>query len=404
MSTAHLIKSFYIYNMICLLVSLFVVSRLSRKLQWSLNRTIMYIILLYINFPVLKNAIYNPTLTDISAFSGGILVLYFFINNNFKLLIISVFAMAFTWPSMLISSMPLILFRNLSLQEVDLKNKEIKSQNYPVFFFSVAVTLLVLYLYHSGYHPSNVSANSINKSLIISSFLMLFAYLYLSLRHFTFSKSLLFKDCYSYRELIFRIIVCLTLYLSVHFIIAYYESGVPATLTMWSYIKAIYFSSIVNPGTFLVSHIMKFGPGILLLIIFWRKVVSLIHSHGLGLVLFSVIALLMFVGPESREFINLWPFFAFLACSVIQEQYLTPSSIVKVLILALVTSRFWLSVNIAPWDASALSNLMKFPAQLFFMNSGPWMSNRMYLVFLMYIIVFSIAIYSIFCSNSVGES
>jgi hypothetical protein len=55
--------------------------------------------------------------------------------------------------------------------------------------------------------------------------------------------------------------------------------------------------------------------------------------------------------------------------------------------LTIIFAKFWLKMNISPWDENDLEGLLEFPKQMLFMHYGPWMSWPMLFVHLPIIIL-----------------
>jgi hypothetical protein len=136
--------------------------------------------------------------------------------------------------------------------------------------------------------------------------------------------------------------------------------------------------SLVNPFANLVSHIMYYGPIICVIILLWKKIVNISKETGLAFPLILFLYVMMAVGTESRQSINALPIFVILATEALNEVKVSWRFVYGFVFLSLLTSRFWLKINIAPWG---LNDFMNFPQQMYFMSQGPWMSTQSYRFF-----------------------
>jgi hypothetical protein len=134
--------------------------------------------------------------------------------------------------------------------------------------------------------------------------------------------------------------------------------------------------AVKKPFLFGIAHVVYYGPIVLLALLRWRRVCGGLHVYGPGLVLCVSANLLLSLHCESRFVI---PWFPVLVLGVVKAmedvRWRAPHYAVFVL-LALVFSKCWLQLGGMP-DSSHPG---EFPAQLFFMNLGPWMSGQMYVV------------------------
>ena len=93
------------------------------------------------------------------------------------------------------------------------------------------------------------------------------------------------------------------------------------------------------------------------------------HEKGLGpafLVLFAVLFVLP--RPESRQSLDLFPFFAIFTAKAIDRVRWNGVWLALFAVLSIFSSKVWLNLNGAP-DFS-----------LYFMNFGPWMPKRYYIL------------------------
>ena len=156
--------------------------------------------------------------------------------------------------------------------------------------------------------------------------------------------------------------------------------------------------SAVKPLVFLVSHPMYFGPAFLLLVFYWKPFTRIVRGHGVGLVLVVLMGIFTSLTPESRQsapsyFVAL-PFLALLV-----DRLALPRRFWWFFAaLALASTRIWMRMGLPAYDDQ---RYLHFPFQNFFMNLGPWMSNRMYLLQGVVVLISAVLLYV--CARSAVE-
>jgi len=131
--------------------------------------------------------------------------------------------------------------------------------------------------------------------------------------------------------------------------------------------------SVMAPAQFLVAHLIYFGPVVLLLLGSWRLVQARVAQAGLGMVVMLGLAIVLSIDSESRHLSNLWP----MVVPFVAQEWdgrLTSRQLTMLVMTALLFSKVWLIIG-AP-----SSPIPQYPAQLYFMNQGPWMTAQSYVV------------------------
>jgi len=153
-------------------------------------------------------------------------------------------------------------------------------------------------------------------------------------------------------------------------------------------------SCIALPLVFVVAHVWYFGPVFLLYILRWRDVVTAIKSLGTGLALVAVLQFILLLDSESRREIVLLPFVGLFLVKAINLRRFRPPFYWMLVFLSLAFSRVWLPLKIdAPWTGPDFDPFA-FPWQWFFMNLGPWLIDRVYVIGTAILLVAMIVIWS----------
>lgn len=399
-TTSGVIHAFEIYNSILIFLSAIFLWLIAKHFRWKLSVLFVGYAAVFFNFAILKWSVYYPTLADVTAFFLGIATFYFYLKNRVVCLIITTIAASFTFPTMLYAALPLIIFPckhyNTNV------TSSFKTKGMLVGIFSLFLVVLAFCITPSTGDIRHGFLATINVSLLPISIICLLAY-------FSFSLYYLFDLNYIWTNIksnifLLRIVLAFTLVIVIHFCVNTFSSHAvlshsPPSIA--SYILLIFQMALVRPFTSIVSHIMFFGPGILLVIFLWRKMAEVIKEHGFGMILFICFYILVGVDPESRHLINAVPVFMILACETLNRRGISWKFTYFFVIISLIISRFWVVINYVTWPSSTViakgfskGILLKFPMQMLFMNSGPWLSDSMYWIFLAVVILTAICIFS----------
>lgn len=373
-STPRVIHAFYLFNVGLLVVAVGLLFLIGRHYKW---RKLIYYLgfsALFFNYPVLTNLSYNPTLTDVSGYVLGLGIFYAYIKDRFALLVALSFLCCFVWPTMLYGALPLIMLGKIRV----ISRRPSLHSHLLALLAAVSLIALAGYLYASGLRQSPGTTVFKNEILPLSVILFI-AYIYLGLKQMI--------DVPAYLQALkhikgFRVIVGILLYVSVKAIVFHFSDGTPGPLTITSYLGLFTQASLSNPLINVVAHAMHYGPFCLIAILLWPRIAAQAKAEGLGLCVFVTLFAFLSIGSESRQFLNAWPAFAMLTCQALsqmsEEGKVDWWFTYAVAGMALILSRFWLTINIGPWTG----NFQEFPDQMLYMYSGPWISHQMYGVFL----------------------
>jgi hypothetical protein len=337
---------------------------------------------LFLNFAVLKQAFYYPVLTDIPAFALGLLLLYFFLKNNVWALFLVTLAAAFTWPMIACAGVLFLLF----------PRKPIKAMDTNGGLFSIIVAGLVTIIYCGsavyfyfirgwttvGYGEENVIDGVVYLSLALAMF-MLFLAIRELLRKISFDS--LLTELKSFGRV--RVILAtLIIVLEIIFVLTPSarvgdSSGETHIATMHALLLAgIALTSIAKPLITFVSHVVYFGPIIILLAFKWKSFSEEVRRYGVGLI--AVIVMSVFVGmdPESRHSIGAFPIFVPFLVKAIDRCGLRSSICWIFGGTALLFSKVWFGINSASKSLTPLG----IGFQSYFMNHGCYMTLYSYVL------------------------
>lgn len=379
---ATVIAAFRVYNLSLILLACLVWILVANLLGISIRGKWLGFAALFVNFAILKQAFYYPVLTDIPAFVLGLLTLYFFLKNNVWALFLITLVAAFTWPMIVCTGVLFLLFPRKPIKAIDTKPS----------LFSIIIAGLVTAIYCGsavyfyfilgwttlGYGEENVIDSVVYLSLALSMFL-LFRAIQVLLRKLSFNS--LFLELRRF-EPVRVILAALIIVIEIIFVLtpsvrAGQSSGESHIGTMHLLLVAmISLLSIAKPLITFLSHVVYFGPIIILLALTWKAFSEEVRRYGVGLI--SAILLSVFAGmdSESRHSIGAFPVFVpFLVkatdrCGWRSYIYWIFGGI------AFLFSKVWFDINSASKSATPLGIAL----QSYFMNHGPYMSVYSYLL------------------------
>lgn len=370
----RVIHAFYLFNVTLLIIAVGLLVLIGRHYKWRIPLYFLGFIALFFNYPVLTNLSYNPTLTDISGYVLGLAIFYAYIKNRFALLVALGFLCCFVWPTMLYGVLPMVMLGRASITN---RRPSIHS-HLLALLVAMALLALAVYLYWDGLRQTP-GTTVFNKQILPLSVLLFITYIYLAL------KPMIDVPAYLQASRHIKavpVVVGVCLYISVKIIVFYFSDRTPGPLTIASYLGLFTQASLSNPLVNVIAHAMHYGPFYMICILIWPRVAAQAKAHGLGLSVFIALFAFLSIGSESRQFINAWPAFAMLTCQALnqlgQDYKIDWWFTYAVAGMALILSRFWLTINVGSWTG----DFQNFPDQMLFMYSGPWISHQMYGVFL----------------------
>jgi hypothetical protein len=327
---------------------------------------------LFFNYAILKDSSYMPVRADSIGFALGLLMLYAYLANKKILLHLLTFLGAFTWSSMLFLGSLLILFPTHPNVE------PVKSRSLPYYmhFLIALLPTLAAFIYMIKIVPGDLDPNNMGEpieALRQLSAILAASYIFLGL-----SELLNYRPFYS-RKYLMSFFLKGSFYLSLLFLIGLQllpnllapESGNPMTLGNILYLVIL--TSILQPGIFLVSHVVYWGPFFILAVLLWKPVCRIIHGHGLGITLWMVLGLIESLDSESRHLMIVFPLLIPFVVKVLEGFSWNKQKILYLMIISLLSSKFWLQIG------EIGGRHREFPTQYLYMSHGPWMSDTMYI-------------------------
>lgn len=380
--TEHYIYiAFQILNLASIVISCYFFKQMLILFKISLKNQVLAFMLLLFNFGIIKYPFYLPVMTDTFALMLSTGLLYFYLKNNIKGIIICTILLAFTWPMGYYQGLILIAFPICILPFTPaLKWQKTLIYGISIFYIS-ALSIYLIFIEKKDLTVDfvmRIDRNLLPFSLLGIAFLyFFFAKIFLNKTLFDIS---LFLKKINYK----RLLMSFSLFVLVYIIIkTLHPNPNPRYTTEQTLLDPVVYS-LIRPIISIVADTSYFGIIVCLLLLFWSSFCKIISQMGWGLVAAFGLNLFLFgITPQSRHLINILPWVIIFLVKVLNKYSFSTSFYVVAGLLSFAASKVWLLLNI--YEGNATGNIdkngsMGFPDQILWMNIGPWMSEQMYYV------------------------
>ena len=253
------------------------------KRQWKEHQEFIAFCLIFLNYPIIKFSIYYPVLTDVGAWFFGLLIAILWMIGLKIALGISILAGSFTFPSIMQSSLPLLVFNRTRIAtDGPMQKMSTLVIKYGKWVLTILFAIFVIQNYMldaEGNFPwASRFTNKINQSLVIFSIPLAIAYFY-----FYFSKLVSDRINIKKAALQFSVVglaTAIIIYIIQHWILDTYATS--AGYSLMNYLRNVVIFAIINPLNFLVAHSTYFGLLILMIFFFFKDFTTEVKNHGPG--------------------------------------------------------------------------------------------------------------------------
>ena len=360
----NIIRGFELYNLTLILITIYVWSLISYELKLGIKGKWLGFLALYINFPLAKLNYYYPVSTDTSAFALGIILLYCFLKDNRIGVLFVTIAGAFTWPTMIYYGIILYLLPRREIMHSPAKS----CLDVTLAISSTAIVLSgIVYFYFIKHSDILSSVVPLVDKAVYLSIAVVILYVFFSLRPI-FDYDQLYNPKHLTKINTKRLIVISVAFVSIR-MLQYFLAG-PGGGGHLKILELTCMLPIQRPFIFYLSHVIYYGPIILLTCLLWNRICRIIHQFGIGLTLFVLMNIMLSLNSESRFLIPFFPFVVALTVKSTEELRWKSSYYWSFAILCFLYSKVWLGINAGNAGPSKI---------LYFMNFGPWMSNVMFI-------------------------
>lgn len=356
-----MVKAFYIYNVLIIMSATIALGLIAKLRNWKQPIWIIAFSGLFLNYGILKMSVYYTILTDYTAFALGIWMLYFYLSQKKLGLIIITLVGAFTYPTMLISGLILLLFPKKPLATPE--NSSFVSLTLNIapsrILLSVGIAFIVcLFAMYSlkTVHPSEFSSSyrtiyagvigqipSIHSTLI-GSISLLCLFLYFTFGIIPFIKKQITAEI-TFQRIYLALMTAGLVLLAKHVLI---NPALHPLLTLLPYLNYSYGGTLINPLIFFVAHFVYYGPILLLIVFHWNKIVAIAYEEGFGITALLFLYFFLAVGPESRQYFNELGIFVFFICEFLNKKNVSLFFSGWMILLSIAVSKCWFLINSHP--------------------------------------------------------
>ena len=401
-TTQNVVLAFQIINLTSLFLTTYYFKKIMILFRVSLKNQLLAYALLIINFYFLKYTFYLPVMTDNVALALSTMLLYFYLTRNILGLIICTFISAFTWQLAFYHG---LIFITIPFSALKFSAFKSIHKSLIKFFFASLFGFFCIYLIYVKKMDITLElVAKINRTYINVSILGI-ATLYYYFAFFILNKNLYNIKSFFSNLKISNILITFLL-LGSTIAITYILNPTPNRFyPLDKMLTGIVTTALIWPLHTIVSHTAFWGVLILLLIIFWSDFSKLVSQLGWGIVLSLSLNIFIFgIIPETRCLTNLLPWIVIFLVKAINKYSFSNFFYIVVGIISVVASKIWLPLNYrGQYKSMQLdkNGSMGFPDQKLWLNIGPWMSEYMYCVqgililvalFILFIILYKIKI------------
>jgi len=357
---------------------------------------------LVVNFAVLKSGSYYPVVTDHVALGLGALSLYLWLRGATVWLAVCVVVASFTWPMHLAIGALLLLFpppgdARSALEASRLEGP--RSWRPPPFGLAVgtivglaAVTALLVFELQGYRQVEGTERLPLFPLSAAVTGLYVFAVIAFLLPRGGIAELIRILRSLQPRRLV----------LAVGIVVGVLVAGALLTrregFVTQQLFKDAFWSSTLDPGLFLVVLIGYFGPLLLFLYADLPRVAADAWRLGPGMAGVLGIALLGALLTQPRAITNTLPFLVLAGVLAARRNYpFTARNLLVFLAASVLASRVWLHIG------SFGDQILRFPAQRYFMVTGTWTTPEMYALQLGVLVIIALTLWFIARSGRRGD-
>ena len=377
-----IVRAFLALNVALLVVGAWLWGGIARELDLSDRGFFVGAIALFSSFAAIKQAIFLPVLTDISALTFGLLIFLLYLREATLGLAIAAFFGGFTWPVLLPLSLPLLLWPRpvaavASIRPVLDRNERSEHLAWGGWLAAiVAAPLIGLLLFLFILKGRRIEG----MGPVIPAYVPLFPVSVVALAllaFFALREVVRGVDWIYIRESVRNLrprslLITVALVVASKMVLREIASPLnPPFLSIRTFLAMLAFTPATRPLITVVAHVAYLGPWILLLVMYWPQVCRAARALGPGLVAFVAISVVLGLLPESRQSLFSVPAFVALFAVATDRERWSRALLWGFAVASIILSKFWLTIG--PADGSDLSQL-----RLYFINHGPYMDNAAY--------------------------
>jgi len=365
------------FNLFSIVLSLYYFYKIVKFKKYKDSTIMLGFCFLFVNFFILKFSNYYPVLLDVFGFTSGIIIFYYYIVNKKIAFFVSLFLSLFIFPTTIFVLISLIASTLVVFSEKGL-NIEKNLIKYRVFLFAAIVFTILSFVYIFIFQNYNFKSTQFELHLVPLTIVLLFTLIFHILKPLLllFDK-ITFNTRFHYSALFFIPVLLLLLFNLISKNLSIHYNG-PEVLSPLNFIFNLFYQSLSFPLKFLISHFIYYGLFVIIFLLFHKHFFTHIKQSNSFNKIITVVFILLSMGTETRQFIQLFPFFVFIFLDSIDKYKFNMKFLIAIFVFQLIWSRFWYSINTSEGflaNAFPGPNFMGFPAQSYFQFHGPWLST-----------------------------
>ena len=358
----NIVRFFTVYDVLLLAFGAWLWADLSLRAKFSATSRWLGFVALFCSHAALKYNVFYATLTDVTAMTLGLAMLWAYLRHNEPALVAATLVGCITWPTLLPQGLVLFLF----------PSRPLDSKPAPVHSAGLTAALLLLaigrfFIRHEA-PPPEASIPVLGAALEM-------LYLGLALFHLFNAKALYCARTLRVSLSLPRLVLAAVAILAIPLAL-WQLTGFRINLANQGevYLFQAVRLGIKYPGEFLVAHALYFGPWVLLLVSLFPWAAAKAREAGLGFLLVCSLSLVQSLTPLSRQLTAAMPFFVYLLVGTMDnDARFTRRFFILFTALSLLVSKVWLRF-IA--DSADPEHSFSFP--LYVSSTGCWMSFSFY--------------------------
>jgi hypothetical protein len=390
----NVIRAYCVLSVILYTLMAFVWGRIAIVLNISAPGRWLGFVALFLNYIALKYTFFLPVTTDIYAYALGLFMLHAYLTGRRVQLAVLTALGAFVWPLSVYVGGLLLAFPPGKKGKDESATLPVRALAAVIAAGASALGILgIRYVLRTGPQLANGLVDPpylepIGRLLWLS-YAVVGAYLFIGLAFLLRSNRLFDWRQYVGRPQRTGLILALVVVVGVRLLQDWWSTGA-LVFGVKEMLAITAFTSVGKPGVFLVMHAAFFGPVFILAMLLWPRVSALIHRQGVGLTFAIVLGFLLSLNSQSRYLLNVFVMVIPFAVKAADEVGWQPRTYALFAGLGVLFSKCWLPMN---GGNQYHGRFLEFPDQLLFMTHGPWVSNVMYAVQGVVIVVVGVVMY-----------
>jgi len=386
LTNAHIELTFQGYHSIIIGIGVYLWHSIAQELRLSRRGLWLGFWALFGNFALAKWAFYYPTLTDTTGYLLGLGLLWAFLKRNQLAVLLFLIVGFFTWPNFFELGFALLLFPRSTFVAEPTRVKV--NMILAILAGGIVLTGSVYVIYiiqHQWFGTTPI------RSVMPLSIGLTALFVFYGVKTLTD-----YQDVYNVRTVLQRLDVYwagiggLTFILLKLLIAIHMQQGISTIYSFRDFLANLLLLGNRQPFVFFITHVVFFGPLLILTFLFWKRVCQSIHEHGIGLSLMTLAGLALSIYPESRSLMNLAPLFLIMTVKAVDSLPWNPSYYTFLGYLSVFYSRIWLLISA---DPKPDGGLLTFSWQKLFMTSGYVVSGLAYLIQMGVVLLTGIVLY-----------